>query len=81
MHFHIIIGIYGTAYLEYIFGPGSQPVLPTHSEISFLELQESGPFDITSQDELRKFLLIMLSFLLWQLARTSAGTTFKTALG
>lgn len=62
--FHISIGTYDNTYLEYIFGPGTQPVLPAQDEIPFLEIQEFGPFDVTDEEELDKFLHIMLSFIL-----------------
>ncbi|KMP07297.1 hypothetical protein CIRG_06978 [Coccidioides immitis RMSCC 2394] len=80
LHFHISIGTYDNTYLEYIFGPGTQPVLPAQGKIPFLEIQEFGPFDVPDQEELGEFLNVMLSFILWQLERTDAGTTFKKAL-
>lgn len=80
LYFHISIGSYDNTYLEYIFGSGTQPVRPAQGEIPFLEIQEFGPFDVTNEEELGKFLHIMLSFILWQLEQTETGTTFKDAL-
>ncbi|KKZ61652.1 hypothetical protein EMCG_03837 [[Emmonsia] crescens] len=75
-----IIGTYDNTYLEYIFRPGAQQVLPTQGGIPFLKIQEFGPFDVTDKEELGLFLHIMLSFIVWQLERTDAGTTLKNAL-
>ncbi|QSS52965.1 hypothetical protein I7I53_00061 [Histoplasma capsulatum var. duboisii H88] len=80
LQFRISIGTYDNTYLEYIFGPGTQPVHPAQGKIPFFEIQEFGPFDVTNEEELGEFLRIMLSFILWQLERTESGTTFKRAL-
>ncbi|EER40920.1 conserved hypothetical protein [Histoplasma capsulatum H143] len=76
LQFHISIGTYDNTYLEYIFGPGTQPVHPAQGKIPFFEIQEFGPFDVTNEEELGEFLRIMLSFILWQLERTESGNYF-----
>lgn len=80
LHFHISIGTYDNTYLEYIFGPGTEKVVPTRDDSSFLEIQEYGPFAVTVEEEFEKFLLIMLCFLIWQFDRTGAEATLKDAL-
>ncbi|DAA77733.1 TPA_exp: Uncharacterized protein A8136_6279 [Trichophyton benhamiae CBS 112371] len=76
------IGTYDTSYLEYIFGPGSQPVLPTRGtgKSPFLQIQELGPFNVKIEDNLRIFLRIMLAFILWQLEKASEDAVFKEVL-
>ncbi|EZG03048.1 hypothetical protein H106_06565 [Trichophyton rubrum CBS 735.88] len=80
--FHISIGTYDTSYLEYIFGPGSQPVLPTRgtNKFPFLQIQELGPFNVKIEGHLRIFLRIMLAFILWQLEKASEDAVFKEVL-
>ncbi|KAK2855528.1 hypothetical protein FQN49_005106 [Arthroderma sp. PD_2] len=80
LHFHISVGTYNNKYLEYIFAPDTQPVLPAQSGIPFLTIQEFGPFGVEDEVELDGFLQIMLSFILWQLEQTKAKSTFKEAL-
>ncbi|KMP01297.1 hypothetical protein CIHG_01587 [Coccidioides immitis H538.4] len=82
LDFHISIGTYDNTYLGYIFGLGSQPVLPAQdtSKFPFLEIQELGPFDIKMEDDLRTFLHIMLAFILWQLEKAGGDAAFKEAL-
>lgn len=80
LHIHISIATYRTEYLGYIFGPGTQAVLPNGDENSYLEIQEFGPFDINSEEQLEKFLHIMLSFLIRQFKKTEAGEVIKKAL-
>ncbi|EFR02166.1 hypothetical protein MGYG_05169 [Nannizzia gypsea CBS 118893] len=81
--FHIIIGTYNNTYLEYIFGPGSQSVLPARgtNKFPFLQIQELGPFNIKMEDHLRNFLRIMLAFILWQLEKSGDDAMFKEAFG
>lgn len=83
LSFFISIGTYDAAYLKYIFGLGSQPVLPIEGSTPFLKIQEFGPFRVEKDKELKQFLHIMLrvSFLLWQLEMTNEGATYKEVLG
>ncbi|OJD17605.1 hypothetical protein AJ78_02304 [Emergomyces pasteurianus Ep9510] len=60
-------------YHTFMVAQDHQPVRPTQGEIPFLEIQEFGPFDVTNEEELGKFLHIMLSFILWQLEQTESS--------
>ncbi|KAK2754057.1 hypothetical protein FQN54_007226 [Arachnomyces sp. PD_36] len=80
LYFHISIGTYDSTYLKYIFGSGTQSVVPGQGENSFLEIQEFGLFKVGDEEAIDAFLHIMLSLILWQLEQTNAGSTFKAAL-
>lgn len=90
LQLHISIGTYKTAYLEYIFGPGTQKIVPEDigtpavdpkdTKNPYLKIQEYGPFHVGAEEELEKFLTIMLSFILQQFERTDEGAIFKDAV-
>jgi hypothetical protein len=81
LSFYITIGTYDKEYLNYIFGPGDTPVIPSSSSGKvFLRVQQFGPFHIDEKDDMELLLHIILSLMIWQLDGKKEGLMIKEAL-
>ena len=78
----LTITTYDAAYLQYLLGPPSQPVIPSCdvSTIPFFNIQEFGPFKLRVEKDLRLFAHIILALLLGQFQDTRAGSLVAAAL-
>jgi hypothetical protein len=84
----LCIGHYDNLYLDYLFGPGSAPVIPetwaseprAGCRIPHFVIQEYGPFSIRRDDHMLSFATTVLALLLWQMDNLDACRLMKEAL-
>ncbi|PGH17054.1 hypothetical protein AJ79_01438 [Helicocarpus griseus UAMH5409] len=81
LSFYISIGTYDDEYLNYIFGPGNAPVIPTDNRRNgFLHIQELGPFETEIRREMEVLAQIILCLTLWQLDGKPEASMIKTSM-
>ena len=77
----ISVSSFNDAYLDYLFGPAPNAVLPQNTNgIPMLEIQEFGPFKIDKRNDLRLLAHIILALLITELKGLRAGTEIQEAL-
>ncbi|EFW17719.1 hypothetical protein D8B26_004923 [Coccidioides posadasii str. Silveira] len=81
LSFHVSIGTYNDEYLNYIFGPGNAPVIPTDNQCNgFLHIQELGPFNVEIRNEMELLAHIILCLIVWQLDGKPEMSMIKTSM-
>lgn len=83
LSFFITIGSYNNHYLDYIFGPGTAPVVPPRGgdgQKGFLQVQEFGPFYASYRRDMQDLRDIVLYLMIWQMEGTREGVLIKDAL-